>query len=115
MARNKANPRYAAGSGRWYKGAPHAHSTASDGALDPKAMVSLYEDTGYDFLFLTDHDITSDIEQYNGRILAINGVELSEAPGEPHYHLLGLGVPKQIPRPGTQNAMATIFPDLLRG
>lgn len=95
--RTRSSNRYAAG-GRWYRGATHAHSTASDGALSPREMLRLYGEAGYDFLFLTDHDVTADIQSPGGPLLGINGAELSQAPGEPHYHLLAYGISRQIPR-----------------
>lgn len=41
--------------GRFYRGNLHTHSTRSDGALAPEAVVAAYRDHGYDFLALTDH------------------------------------------------------------
>ncbi|MBN8218447.1 MAG: CehA/McbA family metallohydrolase [Spirochaetes bacterium] len=87
-----------AGDGHWFRGATHTHSTASDGALPPAEMHRLYGEAGYDFLFLTDHDVTSDLESLGGPILGLNAAELSQAPGEPHYHLLAYGISRQVPR-----------------
>jgi len=42
-------------SGRWYKGNPHAHTTASDGWLTRQQVTQLYGQNGYDFLAITDH------------------------------------------------------------
>ncbi len=41
--------------GRFFKGNLHTHSTRSDGALEPEAVVAAYREHGYDFLALTDH------------------------------------------------------------
>ena len=38
------------------KGQLHAHSTLSDGSLSPQELVRVYEDLGFDFLAVTDHD-----------------------------------------------------------
>jgi len=52
-ASNITNPY--AGSGDWYKGNLHCHTTISDGALSPNEVASLYEEKGYSFLAITDH------------------------------------------------------------
>jgi hypothetical protein len=41
--------------GRFFRGNLHTHSTNSDGARTPAAVVAAYQDHGYDFLALTDH------------------------------------------------------------
>lgn len=41
-----------------YKGQLHAHSTRSDGEASPAAMLSYYQNRGYKFIALTDHDIS---------------------------------------------------------
>lgn len=40
----------------WLRGNLHAHTTFSDGALPPEAVIALYEQRGYDFLAISDHD-----------------------------------------------------------
>jgi hypothetical protein len=46
--------------GRWYKGNLHTHTTASDGTLTPADVIRQYEERGYDFLALTDHNTFTD-------------------------------------------------------
>lgn len=41
--------------GRFFRGNLHAHSTRSDGVLEPAEVCRRYVDEGYDFLALTDH------------------------------------------------------------
>lgn len=41
--------------GRFWRGNLHTHSTLSDGALDPGAVISAYMDAGYDFACLSEH------------------------------------------------------------
>lgn len=43
------------GSGRFWRGNLHTHSTLSDGVLTPEEVCRRYRDEGYDFLALTDH------------------------------------------------------------
>ena len=42
-------------SGTFFKGNLHTHSTRSDGALEPEAVIEAYRSRGYDFMSLTDH------------------------------------------------------------
>jgi len=44
-----------AGTGEWYKGNIHTHTTESDGELTPNQAALLYESRGYSFLGITDH------------------------------------------------------------
>ena len=48
---------------KWFKGNTHLHSTASDGGLGFSEIAELYAGAGYDFLFATDHNIISNLEQ----------------------------------------------------
>ena len=43
--------------GRFWRGNLHTHSTLSDGALAPSAVVEAYKNAGYDFMMLSDHFI----------------------------------------------------------
>ena len=38
------------------KGCLHTHTTCSDGTLTPQQVALIYEEKGYDFIALTDHD-----------------------------------------------------------
>lgn len=48
------------GSGNWYKGDLHAHSTYSDGDSPIAEVIASAEALGLDFFALTDHDISMD-------------------------------------------------------
>jgi hypothetical protein len=50
---NNYNPYF--GSGRWYKGNLHTHSTLSDGTYTPEELKEVYKQHGYSFLALSDH------------------------------------------------------------
>lgn len=79
---------------KWFKGNTHIHSIASDGGKNFKELAELYSSAGYDFLFRTDHWVTSDIgkdkEKYP--LLWIDGIELD---GKDHagayFHVVCLG------------------------
>ncbi|MFN8523986.1 MAG: CehA/McbA family metallohydrolase [Chloroflexota bacterium] len=42
---------------RWIKGNTHTHTKYSDGDSPPEVVVEWYASHGYDFLFLTDHNV----------------------------------------------------------
>ncbi|MCK5579293.1 MAG: histidinol-phosphatase, partial [Planctomycetes bacterium] len=46
-----------AASGRWYRGNTHTHTLWSDGNAPPEVSIAWYQDNGYDFLALSDHNI----------------------------------------------------------
>jgi predicted metal-dependent phosphoesterase TrpH len=73
----------------------HAHTTASDGALAPAAVVAAAREAGLAALALTDHDTLAGIpeaaaagESLGVRLVA--GVELSAVEGDREIHVLGL-------------------------
>jgi hypothetical protein len=45
---------------KWYKGNLHCHSTNSDGNTLPHIVASWYRDHGYDFVYITDHNVFTD-------------------------------------------------------
>jgi hypothetical protein len=50
----------AAPDGRWVKGNTHAHTRNSDGNETPRRVMRWYQDYGYNFLFITDHDMITE-------------------------------------------------------
>lgn len=75
----------------------HMHSTASDGALAPDAVVAAAATVGLAAIALTDHDTLAGLpaakavgEQLGIRVVA--GVELSVLDGDRELHLLGLHI-----------------------
>ena len=72
----------------------HCHSTASDGALAPAAVVARAHENGVQMLALTDHDTLEGLEEARATAQAlnmqfINGVELSCTWGGATIHVLG--------------------------
>src|SRR5262245_6986606 len=49
---------------RWYKGNLHTHSLWSDGNDYPEMIIQWYKDHGYDFLSLSDHNVTQTVERW---------------------------------------------------
>jgi predicted metal-dependent phosphoesterase TrpH len=75
----------------------HSHSTASDGALAPHAVVETAAAAGLAAFALTDHDTLAGVAaaQEAGRRLGVRivaGVELSLMDGEREVHMLGLHI-----------------------
>lgn len=55
----------------WLKGNTHAHTLWSDGNAPPEEVVDWYDERGYDFLALTEHNIVADHEKWVGNDLVI--------------------------------------------
>lgn len=87
------NP-YAESKAHTYKGQLHCHSTGSDGADTPTALVTAYKNAGFDFISITDHDVLTADPGVSG-ILFIPGVEETATEG----HIGAINV--------TQNQTAT--------
>ena len=49
---------------RWFKGNTHTHSWWSDGDSPPEMVVGWYQQHGYNFLVLSDHNTLSDRERW---------------------------------------------------
>ncbi|MGE3269536.1 MAG: CehA/McbA family metallohydrolase [Chloroflexota bacterium] len=87
---------------RWLKGNTHTHTRYSDGDSPPETVVDWYEAHGYDFLFLTDHNILIPEDHLarlqRGSMPVWQGEEVTMAA----VHVNGLGVTAPIipPWPG---------------
>jgi hypothetical protein len=70
----------------YLRGNLHTHTSYSDGAHFPKEILKIYEDLGYDFVAITDHDYLirpqywENIPDSYGRLLVFKGIELEYAP-----------------------------------
>lgn len=89
----------------------HTHSTASDGALSPTALIDHAKKAGLRALALTDHDTVEGVAEARRRagevgIAFVPGVEIEIEfdPGE--FHLLGLGIDEG--RADIQEALAEL-------
>lgn len=65
----------------WFRGNLHTHTTMSDGERDPETVIRDYEDRGYQFLAISDHDILVDPQAYQARtkMTLIPAVEITAA------------------------------------
>ncbi len=81
-------------SGHWYKGNTHLHSTASDGGKTFAELAQMYAGAGYDFLFRTDHWVSSNAaaDGEDSPVLWVDGVELDGRDDRgAYYHVACLG------------------------
>jgi predicted metal-dependent phosphoesterase TrpH len=75
----------------------HAHSTVSDGTLEPAALVRRAAEKGVELFALTDHDELGGLEsaiQASARagLRFLPGVEISVTYAEQTVHIVGLGI-----------------------
>lgn len=81
------------GGGDWLRCALHAHTTRSDGELEPGALARHYEHAGYDVLAITDHWVRTE-EATTEHLLVLPSAELNAQAGGPEHdaHVLALGI-----------------------
>jgi len=75
----------------------HSHSSASDGTFRPTELVQYAQQNGVNVLALTDHDITTGIEEAKQAASALDmtviaGVEISVIWRKQTLHILGLNI-----------------------
>lgn len=80
----------------------HCHSTVSDGALSPTALVQRAHEHGVTSLALTDHDTVAGIAEaqtaaIEAGIHLIPGIELSASWQNKCFHIVGLGIDPDYP------------------
>ena len=91
-----ANP--FAADGNWYKGNLHLHTSNSDGRLSPEAVVRLYQEHGYDFVAITDHNKVTLLEPSKFSTLLIRGEEIDILHDRfiNRMHLVAIGIDRPI-------------------
>ena len=85
-----------------YKGALHSHTTLSDGTGSLEDVASAADRLGLDFVVITDHNTLDEIELEGrrGSCTVLVGSEISTEDG----HVLALGIPETLYRPGGDGA-----------
>lgn len=78
--------------GRWLRGNLHAHTTNSDGKFSLSELVRHYEERGYDFLAVTDHDKLTPIDDVETPLILLRGCEVSKG----GRHVVALGISQAI-------------------
>ncbi len=94
---------------RWVKGNTHTHTNRSDGDEYPQRVARWYQDHGYHFLFITDHDMVTDTapldaDGHSDDFIVIRGEEISLSLGRRQAHVNSLN-PKS---PAAAKAGATM-------
>jgi len=81
---------------RWLRGNHHSHSTVSDGTAEPLELVRAYEDAGYDYLALSEHDVFLDPDELRPHtsMCILPAVEVTSRYGQT---LLHLGADRALP------------------
>lgn len=93
---------------RWLRGNLHAHTTRSDGRLEPQAVVDAYAAAGYDFLALTDHDVfTDDYSDLDAKgLVFLPGNEITRG----GVHVVHVGGNQKIdPDPDRQSVLNSVL------
>src|SRR5260370_34100844 len=86
----------------WYKCNTHTHTLNSDGDSSPDDVVKWYRLHNYDSLFITDHDIVTDVDPLNalfgggGQFLVMRGEEVTSNFAGVYVHVNALNPEKQI-------------------
>src|SRR5437660_546366 len=77
----------------WFRGNTHAHTNLSDGQNSPIDVARWYQQHGYQFLFITDHNGVTDVSGLNtilgngGKFLVLTGEEITSDFGQWHVHV----------------------------
>jgi predicted metal-dependent phosphoesterase TrpH len=76
---------------RWVKGNTHAHTNNSDGNETPRRVMRWYQDYGYQFLMLTDHNMITETKaldsDQNDDFILIRGEEIGITFQKRHVHV----------------------------
>ena len=93
---------------RWFKGNTHAHTLRSDGDSTPEEVVKWYKENGYNFLFITDHETITPVDELNrsfgvaSKFAVFTAQEITDRTGGKPYHVNALGTGSVImPNLGT--------------
>jgi hypothetical protein len=81
---------------RWLRGNHHGHSTVSDGTLVPEEVVRIYEQAGYQYLALSEHDRLLDPAslQAHTAMCLLPAIEVTSCH---HQTLMYLGAEREMP------------------
>ena len=87
---------------RWYKGNIHTHTTLSDGDELPGKVVRWYQDNGYNFLIITDHNKLTetkylDSDKAADDFILIPGEEVTGSFEKKPVHLNAINIKKVVP------------------
>src|SRR2546430_1965000 len=81
-------------SSRWQRGNLHTHTTRSDGRDEPQAVIDWYEEHGYEFLVISDHNYVLPVGDIRlNEMLFVQGEELTH----PRTHVVGIDLKETLP------------------
>jgi hypothetical protein len=97
---------------RWVKGNTHAHTRNSDGNETPRRVMRWYQDYGYQFLVITDHDMITETatldSDKNDDFILIPGEEITLSFQERPAHINALNPARQITAKPGQSMVETL-------
>lgn len=107
-------------SAEWLRGTTHAHTLNSDGDSTPDNVVRWYREHGYDFVFITDHAMVTDVQPLNalfgggGQFLVLPAEEVTSNSNTPelHVHVNALNPHRKIDAQKGTGARDTLQMDL---
>src|SRR5215471_18983570 len=85
----------------WFRGNTHTHTNLSDGQDSPEAVARWYQQHGYHFLFITDHNGVTAVAALNtalgngGKFLVLPGEEVTSDFGRWHVHVNALNAQRK--------------------
>jgi hypothetical protein len=108
------------GQEQWFKGNTHTHTFNSDGDSTPDEVVRWYRLHRYDFLFITDHDMVTNVDPLNAlfsggdQFLVLSGEEVTANRRSPPLavHVNALGVTQRIEARQAATARETLQANL---
>lgn len=85
---------------RWVKGNTHAHTRNSDGNETPRRVMRWYQDYGYNFLVVTDHDMMTETASLdsdkNDDFILIPGLEITRSMDKLKVHVNALNPKRPV-------------------
>lgn len=97
---------------RWVKGNTHAHSSNSDGNEVPRRVMRWYQDHGYQFLVISDHDMITETafldSDKNDDFILIPGEEITLSFQEHPTHVNALNPSRSISAKPGQSLVETL-------
>jgi len=97
---------------RWVKGNTHTHTSNSDGNETPRRVMRWYQDYGYHFLFITDHDMITESRTLdsdaNDDFILIPGQEITMAFEKQRIHVNALNPARLAQAKAGDSAASTL-------
>jgi predicted metal-dependent phosphoesterase TrpH len=79
---------------RWFRGNIHTHSTLSDGGWPLERVIAYYQERGYHFLAMTDHEVFTDLSRFTTQDFL--GLSSGEVTVRGRDHIVGLNLKGRV-------------------